>query len=119
MLPFKAYLDTWTLICRAAKASMDVYERPRKDQREFYTDADPRKGTKATIIRAQPVGDRQLIIVAVRGSQYNFVDWAVNFRPAPTQPTGFLDDEGNACHAGFLQVARSMVKPVAAQLRKT
>lgn len=117
MLPFKAYVDTWTLVCRAAQASMDVYQRPRRDQREFYTDADPKLGTKATIIKSQPIDDRQLIIVAIRGSQYNFVDWAVNFRPAPTQPTGFLDDEGNACHAGFLQVAISMVRPVAAQLR--
>ncbi|WPH00130.1 Hypothetical protein R9X50_00295300 [Acrodontium crateriforme] len=117
LLPFTAYVSTWTLVCRAAQSSMDVYQRPRRDQREFYTDADPKLGTKATIIKSQPIDDRQFIIVAIRGSQYNFVDWAVNFRPAPTQPTGFLDDEGNACHAGFLQVAISMVRPVAAQLR--
>lgn len=41
----------------------------------------------------------------------------MNFRPAPSEPIGFLDDSGNACHAGFLQVARAMVTPIAARLR--
>lgn len=117
MLPFKAYLPTWTLVCRGAKAAVDVYERPRRDQREYYTDADPKLGTKATIIKSQPVDDRNLVIVAIRGSQWNTVDWLVNVRDAPKEPVGFLDDEGNACHAGFLDVARSMVGPIAARLR--
>jgi hypothetical protein len=118
MIPFNIYLPTWTLICRAAQAAIDVYERPSKTQRDNYTDADPKKGTKATVIKSQPIDDRKLLIVAIRGSQWNFFDWAVNFAIAPTEPTGFLDDEGNACHAGFLEVARAMIKPIAAQLRR-
>ncbi|KAK5996157.1 hypothetical protein PT974_04585 [Cladobotryum mycophilum] len=33
-------------------------------------------------------------------------------------PSGFLDDPGNYCHAGFLSLARSLVKPVAERLRQ-
>lgn len=118
MTPFHVYLPTWTLICRAAQASIDVYNRPPRDQRDYYTDADPKQGTKATIIKSQSVDDRRLIVVAVRGTKWNMVDWTVNFAIAPTQPVGFLDDGGNACHAGFLEVAKAMVKSVAAQLRR-
>lgn len=118
MVPFNAYLPTWRIVCRAAQTSMDAYTRPPKGQREYYTDADPNSGTKAMIVKSQPVDDRKLVIVAIRGSQWNLIDWAVNFRPAPTEPIGFLDDEGNACHAGFLQVARAMITPVANQLRR-
>ncbi|KAK4542956.1 hypothetical protein LTR36_005954 [Oleoguttula mirabilis] len=118
MVPFNVYLPTWTLVCRAAQASIDVYNRPPKNQRDYYTDADPKLGTKATIVKSQPIDDRKLIVVAIRGTKWNMVDWTVNFTIAPTQPVGFLDDEGNACHAGFLEVARAMVRPVAAQLRR-
>jgi hypothetical protein len=69
------------------------------------------------VINSRPVDDRNLIVIAIRGSKWNIVDWAVNFRPAPSEPIGFLDDEGNACHAGFLQVARAMIAPIAARLR--
>ncbi|TKA51804.1 hypothetical protein B0A49_11398 [Cryomyces minteri] len=60
--------------------------------------------------------DMNTVVFAIRGSQ-TFMDWAVNFRPAPASPQGFLDDPGNLCHSGFLSVAKSMVKPVAARLR--
>ena len=118
MVPFAAYLPTWALISRAADASCQVYDRPRRDEREGYTDADPKLGTKATIVRSQTMDDKKLLIVAIRGSQKNIVDWNINFSLAPKQPVGFLDDEGNACHAGFLQVARAMISTVAAQLRQ-
>ncbi|KAK5739208.1 hypothetical protein LTR17_005509 [Elasticomyces elasticus] len=117
MVPFKAYLPTWTLICRAAQASSDVYKRPHRNDREGYSDADPKQGSKAFIIKSQTVDDKKLLVVAIRGSQKNRVDWLVNFGFDPMQPTGFLDDEGNWCHAGFLQVARAMISSVAAQLR--
>ncbi|KAK3074878.1 hypothetical protein LTR53_002332 [Teratosphaeriaceae sp. CCFEE 6253] len=122
-LPFVAYLPTWILACRAAHASYEVYQRPRRDEPgsvaggTYYTDADPKLGTKATILTSQTLDDRRLLIVAIRGSQRNLVDWHINFGFAPSSPTGFLDDPGNACHAGFLQVARAMLQPVAAQLR--
>jgi hypothetical protein len=60
----------------------------------------------------------KLIVIAIRGSQWNVFDWAVNFTVTPVAPIGFLDDESNACHSGFLQVASSMVRPVAARLRQ-
>ncbi|KAK1816299.1 hypothetical protein LTR12_009289 [Friedmanniomyces endolithicus] len=118
MLPFIAYLPTWSLVCRAAKASLEVYERPHREQREGYRDADPKHGTKAFVIKSQTVDDRKLLVVAIRGSQKNRVDWAINFGFAPRQPVGFLDDAGNWCHAGFLEVARAMVGTVAAQLKR-
>ncbi|KAK5004928.1 hypothetical protein LTR39_006052, partial [Cryomyces antarcticus] len=58
--------------------------------------------------------DMNTVVFAIRGSQ-TFIDWAVNFRPAPASPQGFLDDPGNLCHSGFLSVAKSMTKPVAAR----
>jgi SH3-like domain-containing protein len=118
MYPFRAYFETWRIICMAARASSQVYRRPRSDQREHYIDANWRHGTKAMVLKSSPMDDKNLIVFAIRGSQKNFMDWAINFRPAPTAPEGFLDDEGNACHAGFLAVAKAMVPPVAARLRQ-
>ncbi|KAK0830779.1 hypothetical protein LTR73_003165 [Friedmanniomyces endolithicus] len=119
MLPFVAYLPTWSLVCRAAKASLEAYERPHgEQQRQGYSDADPKHGTKAFVVKSQTVDDRKLLVVAIRGSQKNRVDWAINFGFAPRQPEGFLDDAGNWCHAGFLEVARAMVGTVAAQLKR-
>lgn len=115
--PVRIYMATWQVICMAAQASMDVYRRPKRGEREDYVEADWRHGTKAMVIKSRPVDDKNLIVLAIRGSKWNIVDWAVNFRPEPTEPVGFLDDEGNACHAGFLQVARAMVAPIAARLR--
>ncbi|KAK3669929.1 hypothetical protein LTR78_010180 [Recurvomyces mirabilis] len=117
MVPFKMYTDTWPVVCRAANASLEVYKRPRKGAAEGYVAADPRSGTKAMLVKDHEVDDRKLLIVAIRGSQKNIVDWQVNFGFDPKLPVGFLDDEGNACHAGFLEVARAMIGPVAAQLR--
>lgn len=115
--PMKLYMATWQIVCMAAQASMDAYRRPKRGEREDYVEADWRHGTKAMVIKSRPVDDKNLIVLAIRGSKWNIVDWAVNFRPAPSEPVGFLDDEGNACHAGFLQVARAMVRPIAARLR--
>ncbi|KAK4502403.1 hypothetical protein PRZ48_005828 [Zasmidium cellare] len=115
--PMKLYMATWQIVCLAAQASMDVYYRPKKGEREDYVEADWRQNTKAMVIKSRPVDDKNLIVLAIRGSKWNVVDWSVNFRPAPTEPAGFLDDEGNACHAGFLQVAKAMVSPIAARLR--
>ncbi|EME85176.1 uncharacterized protein MYCFIDRAFT_47415 [Pseudocercospora fijiensis CIRAD86] len=119
MLPMKIYMPTWQIICMAAQASVDVYRRPRRDEKEDFVQADWRQGTKAMAIKSRQLEDKNLIVLAIRGSKtWNAIDWLVNFNAAPTEPTGFLDDEGNACHAGFLQIARSMIAPVAARLRK-
>ncbi|KAF2716515.1 alpha/beta-hydrolase [Polychaeton citri CBS 116435] len=115
--PLTVYMPTWRLLCMAARASQDVYQRPRSGEREDYIDADWRQGTKAMVLKSSPIDDQNLLVFAIRGSQLNAIDWLVNLRPAPTAPNGFLDDAGNACHAGFLSVARSMIAPVAARLR--
>ena len=119
MLPMKIYMPTWQIICMAAQASSDVYRQPKRDEREDYVEADCRRGTKAMVIKTRPVDDKNIIVLAIRGSKtWNPVDWAINFRTLPTEPAGFLDDVGNAVHAGFLQIARAMVAPVAARLRR-
>lgn len=117
LLPMRLYLPTWQLTCVAAEASLDVYRRPRKGEKEDYVEADWRQGTKSMVVNSRSMDEQNLIVIAIRGSKWHLVDWAVNFRPAPSEPIGFLDDSGNACHAGFLQVARAMVAPIAARLR--
>jgi hypothetical protein len=68
-------------------------------------------------IKSVPMDSMHTIVFAIRGTA-TFMDWAVNLNAAPVAPTGFLDDPGNLCHAGFLSVARRMVKPVASRLRQ-
>lgn len=118
LLPFKAYMPTWRLLCLAAQASQEVYQRPRGAEREAFVNADYKHGTKAMVLKSIPFDDQNTIVFAIRGSQANIVDWAVNFRQAPASPENFLDDPGNMCHSGFLHVAHKMVKPVAARLRQ-
>jgi len=116
--PFKTYFETWRLICRAARSSAQVYQRPQKDQKEHFIAADRRHRTKAMVLKSTPLDDQNLIVFSIRGSQAKFVDWNVNLQPAPAAPEGFLDDGQNACHSGFLKVAKAMVAPVAARLRQ-
>lgn len=116
--PYKAFFETWRLICRAARASSQVYERPKGDQREHFVAADRRHRTKAMVLKSTPLDDQNLIIFSIRGSQINYTDWDINLHPAPAAPEGFLDDGTNACHSGFLKVAKAMVAPVAARLRQ-
>lgn len=118
MVPFKVYVPTWQLFCKAASASAAVYKRPTRGEREDYVEANWRQGTKAMVLKSTPLDESNVIVIAIRGSQWNAIDWAVNFTIEPTEPTGFLDDTGNACHEGFLQVARSMIVPVAERLRQ-
>ncbi|KAF4589152.1 lipase, class 3 [Ophiocordyceps camponoti-floridani] len=68
-------------------------------------------------IRSVPADSAGTVVLAVRGTA-SFADWAVNLRAEPVEPTGFLEDSGNACHAGFLSVARAMVRPAASSLRR-
>ncbi|KAL3419231.1 lipase class 3 [Phlyctema vagabunda] len=114
--PMKLYVPTYTILCLAAQYSERVYTKPAGKERETHVNADWRMGTKAMVIKSVPVDDRDLIVFAIRGTQ-TFLDWAVNLNSAPAAPTNFLDDPGNLCHAGFLTVAKKMVKPVAARLR--
>ncbi|PHH73023.1 hypothetical protein CDD82_5684 [Ophiocordyceps australis] len=68
-------------------------------------------------VESVPADDARTVVVAIRGTA-SFADWAVNLRAEPAAPERFLDDCGNACHAGFLDVARTMVAPVADRLRR-
>ena len=116
--PYKAYVETWQLFLRAASAAIAAYNGPGPDERKDHIQANSQKGTKAMVLKTITMDDKKLIVIAIRGSQWNCRDWAVNFDSEPSPPDGFLDDPGNACHAGFLQVARSMVVPVANRLRE-
>lgn len=110
-------MPTYPLLCLASQYSLRVYDKPKKSEREDLVKASIIHGTKAMVLKSMPVDDMNTIVFAIRGTQ-TFMDWAVNFAQAPTAPTDFLDDTGNLCHSGFLCVARSMLAPVAARLRK-
>ena len=106
----RSHLPGWPLICLAAQSSQAVYSSPS----QVYIPETPLI-TKATSISISH--HAQAIVLAVRGTA-SFADWAVNLRDEPAPPTKFLDDEGNLCHAGFLSVARRMVRPLASRLRR-
>jgi hypothetical protein len=116
--PFKVYMPTFPLLCLAAQYAERVYTppSPRTSEVETHVPSDWRSGTKAMVLKTVPIDDMNTIVFAIRGSQ-TFMDWAVNYRSSPKSPAGFLDDEGNLCHAGFLHVARQMIQPVADRLR--
>ncbi|KAL1606454.1 hypothetical protein SLS60_003858 [Paraconiothyrium brasiliense] len=116
--PFKVYMPTYPLLCLAAAYSERVYAPAAlpNTESETHVPADWRSGTKAMILKSLPRDDMNTVVFAIRGSQ-TFMDWAVNYKSAPSSPEGFLDDPGNLCHAGFLYVARKMVAPVAERLR--
>ncbi|KAF9691730.1 hypothetical protein EKO04_010319 [Ascochyta lentis] len=116
--PFKVYMPTYPLLCLAATYSERAYVAPvpKSKEVENHVPANWRSGTKAMVLKSIPVDDMNTVVFAIRGSQ-TFMDWAVNYNSAPTSPEGFLDDPSNFCHAGFLYVARKMIKPVANRLR--
>ncbi|KAI8198749.1 hypothetical protein K4K49_003861 [Colletotrichum sp. SAR 10_70] len=115
--PLRLYMPTWPLLCMAAQYAERVYETPKGAERDTHVNADWKHGTKAMVIKSVPMDHMNTIVFAIRGSA-TFMDWAVNLNTAHASPTNFLDDAGNFCHAGFLTVARRMVKPVAARLRQ-
>lgn len=116
--PFITSLPTWSMVCRAAKASQDCYDSQVATRQGTYTAADSSKGIKAMIVDDHSIDGSRVITVSIRGTQsQSLKDWNVNTSANPTKPTGFLDEEDNACHAGFLQVAKAMVGQIATQLR--
>ncbi|GAD96203.1 dihydroxy-acid dehydratase [Paecilomyces variotii No. 5] len=116
MAPLKLYFPTYPMLRLAAQYSRRVYDKPSGAEKHTHIDADWRSGTKAMVIKSVPIDDLNTIVFAIRGTQ-SFHDWTVNLRTAPTSPHGFLDDQGNLCHSGFLAVARKMVRPVADRLK--
>lgn len=117
--PLKVYMPTWPLLCLAATYSEKVYTPPttKSQETETHIPSDWRTGTKAMVLKSVPVDDMNTVVFAIRGSE-GFMDWAVNYNTAPTTPEGFLEDAENLCHAGFLYVAKRMLKPVADRLRR-
>ncbi|KAF7545182.1 hypothetical protein G7Z17_g9364 [Cylindrodendrum hubeiense] len=115
--PLALYVPTWPILCLAAQFSQRVYERPTGAELDAHVSGDWLTGTKAMCIKSVPMDDMNTIVFAIRGTA-TFMDWAVNLNTAPVSPHKFLDDPGNLCHAGFLSVAKKMVKPVAARLRQ-
>ncbi|KIW77926.1 hypothetical protein Z517_07759 [Fonsecaea pedrosoi CBS 271.37] len=117
--PFRVYIPTWPLLCLAAQYSNSAYVSPQSSaERKDFVSADGRLGTKAMVIKSIPCDDKKTIVFAIRGTSFFSVrDWGVNLDTEPVSPVGFLDDQGNLCHSGFLRVARAMVKPIAARLR--
>ncbi|KAI0871006.1 alpha/beta-hydrolase [Hypoxylon argillaceum] len=114
---FRVPVPIYPLLCLAAHYSERVYEKPRGAESDAHVEANWKTGAKAMYIKSVPMDHLGTIVFAIRGTA-TFMDWAVNLNSAPTAPTGFLDDAGNFCHAGFLSVARKMIAPVAARLRQ-
>ena len=82
-------MPTYPLLCLAARYSERVYNRPAGLEKEAHIGADWRSGAKAMVLKSVPIDDMNTIVFAIRGSQ-TFMDWTVNFRPAPSSPAGFL-----------------------------
>jgi hypothetical protein len=116
---YSTSLPTWSMICRAGQASQNCYDSETSTRRGTYTAADTSKDIKAMIIDDQLIDSTRLVIVAIRGTQFQcLADWSVNKAANPEKPVGFLDDTENACHAGFLQVAKAMVAGIATKLQE-
>lgn len=117
--PLQLYMPTYPLLCLAAEYSADAYLSPRSSgEKRHYVSADGRTGAKAMVVKSVPCDDKKTIVFAIRGtSALSLRDWGVNLKSVPISPQGFLDDDGNLCHAGFLRVAKAMVRPIAARLR--
>ncbi|KAJ9642261.1 hypothetical protein H2204_002630 [Knufia peltigerae] len=118
--PLRVYIPTYPLLCLAAQYSLNAYHQPQSaSERKDYISADSKLGTKAIVVKSVPCDDKKTIVFAIRGtSRLSVRDWGVNLRVDPVSPAGFLDDEGNLCHSGFLKVARAMVRPMASRLRQ-
>lgn len=115
--PVKLYLDTFPLLSLAARYSLSVYSKPRGAEKRDHVKESHTHGTKAMVMKSLPIDNLNTIVFAIRGTQ-TFMDWAVNFKEAPSAPTGFMDNPDNFCHTGFLQVAKAMIRPVAERLRE-
>lgn len=116
---FSTTLPGWSMVCRAVQASQDCYDSRALTRRGTYTPANTSKDIKAMIIDDQLIDESRLVIISIRGTEFSSLsDWSVNKAADPVKPTGFLDDEENACHAGFLQVTKAMIAQVATQLQQ-
>ena len=117
--PLRVYMPTYPLLCLAAQYSASAYYSPQSSsERKDFVSAHGRLGTKAMVVKSVPCDDKKTIVFAIRGtSMLSIRDWGVNLNTDPVSPQGFLDDQGNLCHSGFLRVAKAMIKPIASRLR--
>ncbi|KAF2763280.1 alpha/beta-hydrolase [Pseudovirgaria hyperparasitica] len=112
MPPCEIPIACWPLINLAAKYSEKVYTDPQaRAEKKMYVSA----GAKPMFMKSVTRDDQKVVILAIRGTK-RFKDWCVNFRDRGVDPKGFLDDPTQKCHAGFLDVAKSMIKPIAEHL---
>ncbi len=116
LLPFNVYKATWPLLRLAARYSLDAYQKPIKAEGNTFVDEDWQMGTKAMLIGYVQTDEVNAVVLAIRGTQ-TFMDWAVNLKTDTVSPSGVLDDKDNFCHAGFLDVVRQMLTPVASKLK--
>lgn len=112
----KIYTAMWPLLTTAAQQSLRAYDRIRDGSSEGCIKASTLRNIKAARIATIPVDEKELIVVAIRGTSA-VLDWTVNLTHTPTSPQGLLDDRENLCHAGYMQVAKSMIAPLASSLR--
>lgn len=116
--PLRLYINTWPLICLAAQFSRNVYLSPQNShEKEVFVSADSRLGTKAMVMKSVPCDDKKTLVFAIRGTTLSIRDWCINLDTALVSPSGFLEDDGNLCHSGFLKVAKNMIRPIAMRLR--
>lgn len=117
--PLRVYIPTWPLICLAAQYSANAYKAPASSkEREAFVSAGPTFDSKAMVMKSVPCDEKKTIVFAIRGtSTLSLRNWNVNLHTAPVSPEGFLEDEGNLCHSGFLRVAKALIKPIAMRLR--
>ncbi|KMU91190.1 hypothetical protein CIHG_08939 [Coccidioides immitis H538.4] len=100
-------------------AKRRAYSMPSDSERETFVEADVKGGTNAMVIKSVALDHIDLVVLSIRGTMYtSFKDWASNMTIEPQSPAGFLDNSDNLCHAGFLGVARQLIKPVASRLRQ-
>nr|KMM70920.1 hypothetical protein CPAG_07229 [Coccidioides posadasii RMSCC 3488] len=112
-------LPIWPILCLAAQFSQRAYSMPSDSERETFVEADVKGGTNAMVIKSVALDHIDLVVLSIRGTMYtSFKDWASNMTIEPQSPAGFLDNSDNLCHAGFLGVARQLIKPVASRLRQ-
>jgi len=118
--PLRVYIPTYPLLCLAAQYSASAYHSPQSpSERKDFVSADNRAGTKTMVIKSIPCDDKNTVVFAIRGtSMLSMRDWGINLSTDPVSPAGFLDDQGNLCHSGFLKVAKAMARPIATRLRQ-
>lgn len=71
-----SYIDTWRLFCQAAEYSRKAYRMPKADEKQAHISANWRHGTKAMVLKSVRIDNKNLVVVAIRGTaSLNLMDW--------------------------------------------